>query len=81
MVALSTVHAEYVALSQSLRDLLPLKSLIFEVFSQLKLNVDNMTVTSKSTVYEDNNGAHIVATCPKLTPPSKFIATKYHWFR
>ena len=40
-----------------------------------------MTVTSKSTVYEDNNGARIVATCPRLTPTSKFIATKYHWFR
>ena len=80
-VALSTLHAEYVALSQSLRDLLPLKSLITEVFSRLKINIDNMTVTSKSTVYEDNNGARIVATCPKLTPTSKFIATKYHWFR
>ena len=40
-----------------------------------------MTVTSKFEVYEDNNGTHIVATCPKLTPTSKFIATKYHWFR
>ena len=79
-VALSTLHAEYVALSQSLCDLLSLKSLITEVFSQLKINIYNMTVTSKSTVYEDNNGACIVATCLKLTPTSKFIATKYHWF-
>ena len=80
-VALSTLHAEYVALSQSLRDLLPLKSLITEVFSRLKIDISKMTVTSKSTVYEDNNGARIVATCPRLTPTSKFIATKYHWFR
>jgi len=32
-------------------------------------------VTSKSTVYEDNNGARTVATCPRLTHTSKFIAT------
>ena len=80
-VALSTLHAEYVTLSQSLRDLLPLKSLITEVLSRLKIDTSKMTVTSKSTVYEDNNGARIVATYPRLTPTSKFIATKYHWFR
>ena len=80
-VALSTLHAEYVALSQSLRDLLPLKSLITEVFTRLNIDTSKMTVTSKSTVYEDNNGARTVATCPRLTPTSKLIATKYHWFR
>ena len=76
-----TLHAEYVALSQSLRDLLQLKSLITEVFSRLKIDTSKMTVTSKSTVYEDNNGARTVATCPRLTPTSKVIETKYHWFR
>ena len=45
-VALSTLHAEFVALSQSHRDLLPLKSLITEVFSQLKINIDNMHESS-----------------------------------
>ena len=39
-----------------------------------------MTVTTESTVYEDNIGAQIVATCPRLIHTSKFIATKYHWF-
>eukprot|EP00957_Ditylum_brightwellii_P070646 5367964-Ditylum_brightwellii.AAC.1 len=36
---------------------------------------------SKCTVYEDNNGAIRAASCPKMTPASKFIAIKYHWFR
>eukprot|EP00957_Ditylum_brightwellii_P011789 889538-Ditylum_brightwellii.AAC.1 len=36
---------------------------------------------SKSTVYEDNNGAIRVASCPNMTPTSKFIAVKFHWFR
>ena len=45
------------------------------------LESGKLRFTSKSTVYEDNNGAIRVAICPKLTPTSKFIAVKYHWFR
>eukprot|EP00957_Ditylum_brightwellii_P100256 7640022-Ditylum_brightwellii.AAC.1 len=36
---------------------------------------------SKFTAYEDNNDAIRVASCQKMTPTSKFIAIKYHWFR
>eukprot|EP00957_Ditylum_brightwellii_P023942 1805443-Ditylum_brightwellii.AAC.1 len=36
---------------------------------------------AKATVYEDNNGAIRVASYPKMTSTSKFIAVKYHWFR
>ena len=68
------------ALSQSLRDLLPIKNLITEVMENFKLD-RKIEFISKSTVYEDNNGAIRVATCPRLTPTSKFIAVKYHWFR
>ena len=62
-IALSTLHAEYVALSQSLRDLLPIKNLIGEVMKHFNLDKD-IKFISKSTVYEDNNGALRVATCP-----------------
>ena len=37
--------------------------------------------TLKSTVFEDNNGALGLATSPKLTPRTKHIAVKYHFFR
>ena len=47
----------------------------------LNVDVDNLKYTSKSTVYEDNQGALIVATSPRITPKSKHIAVKYHWFR
>jgi hypothetical protein len=80
-IALSTLHAEYVALSQSLRDLLPVKDLVIELLEGMGLDSGKLEFISKSTVYEDNNGAIRVATCPKLTPTSKFIAVKYHWFR
>ena len=80
-IALSTLHAEYVALSQSLRDLLPTKDLVSELLAGMGSDPKKLKFISKSTVYEDNNGAIRVATCPKLTPTSKFIAVKYHWFR
>ena len=80
-VALSTLHAEYVALSQSLRDLLPFKELVKEMTQALGMDVTKLKFVSKSTVYEDNAGAIVVATSPCLTPTSKHIAVKYHWFR
>ena len=79
-IALSTLHAEFVSLSQSLRDLLPVKNLIEEVMKNFKVDKP-VEFISKSTVYKDNAGALRVATCPKITPTSKFIAVKYHWFR
>eukprot|EP00957_Ditylum_brightwellii_P036433 2758629-Ditylum_brightwellii.AAC.1 len=82
-VALATLHAEYVALSQSFRDLLPTKDLITEVVEGMwqKDKHKELKLVSKSTVYEDNNGAIRVTSYPKMTPTSKFIAIKYHLFR
>ena len=40
-----------------------------------------MKFVSRSTVYEDNNRAIVVATSPSITPSSKHISIKYHWFR
>ena len=80
-IALSTVHSEYVALSHSVRALLPLKSLTKEVNDNLVIDCDNLKFLSSSTVYEENNGAIVVATSPRMTPSSKHIAVKYHWFR
>ena len=69
------------ALSHSVRSLLPLKSLTKEVIYNLGIDCDNLKFVSSSTVYEDNNGAIVVATSPRMTPSSKEIAVKYHWFR
>ena len=80
-IALSTLHYEYVALSHSVRSLIPLKSLIKEVIDNLVIDSENLKFVSSSTIYEDNNGATVVATSPRMTPTSKNIAVKYHWFR
>ena len=69
------------ALFHSVRALLPLKSLIKEVIENLGIDSENLKFVSSSTIYEDNNGAIVVATSPSMTPTSKHIAVKYHWFR
>jgi hypothetical protein len=80
-IALSTMESEYIALSTALRSLLPLK-ILFETMTQaLHLPLDDKTTIS--TIFEDNRAAQILATTnpPRLTPRSKHIAVKYHWFR
>ena len=41
-------------LSNFVRDLFPLKSLIKEVGDNLGMNIENLDIVSRSTVYEDN---------------------------
>ena len=79
--ALSTLHSEYVALAHSVRALLPLKILIKKVICNLGIDSEKLNFLSSSTIYEDNNGAKVVATIPRMTPTSKHISVKYHWFR
>ena len=69
------------ALSHYIRSLLPLKSLIKEVINNMGIDNENLNFVSSSTIYEDNNGAIIVATSPSMTPTSNQITVKYHWFR
>ena len=68
MISLSTLHSEYVALSNSVRALLPLKSLIREAIENLVIDIDNLKFMSSSTVYEDNNGTIVVEKSPRMTP-------------
>ena len=67
-IALSTLHSEYVELSNSVRALLPLKSLIKEVIINLGIYSEKLKFVSSSAVYEDNNGAISVATSPRINP-------------
>jgi hypothetical protein len=78
-IALSTTEAEYIALSQAMRDLLPTKSLIEGLLSSLGIELTE--VSTFSTVFEDNMGAIAIAQAPKMTPRTKHIGIKYHFFR
>ena len=70
--------AEYVSLSHSVRELLPMKIIIKEVIENLGIDSEKLKFVSRSTIYEDNNGDIVVATSPVITPKSKHIAVKYH---
>jgi hypothetical protein len=79
-IALSTMEAEYQALSASCRDLIPLRHTVREASDALGISKE-VTVRSHSTIYEDNSACLSQATVPKMTPRTKHIAVAYHWFR
>ena len=79
-IALSTTEAEYIAMSQAMRDLLPMRTMLGEIINTLKLGT-NGSAQVKSKVFEDNNGAIKTAQTPKLSPRTKHIAVKYHFFK
>jgi hypothetical protein len=79
-IALSTTEAEYIALSQAMRDLLPTQTLVQEVQEALDIHLSGPPKTL-STVFEDNQGAVALAQALKLNPWTKHIGIKYHFFR
>jgi histone deacetylase 1/2 len=81
--ALSTMEAEYIALSTAMRALLPMRQIHSEILSAF-MQQEAQNVSTVSSVWEDNQAALLLATAtdpPRLTPRSKHIAIKYHWFR
>jgi hypothetical protein len=79
-VALSTTKAEYIAMSQSLRDVIPVMNLQQEMRER-----DYQVICTKPHVYckvfEDNSSALELARLPKLCPKTKHINVCYHHFR
>ena len=58
--ALSTMEAEYIALSMAMKELLSLKELIIEVCGKNGLQMEEVT-DIHSTIWEDNAGCVILA--------------------
>ena len=80
-IALSTFEAEYIALSTGLRQLLAARELMQEISKEV--GIARKTVSMISKAFEDNNAAlkHANDPLPKLTPRSKHLGVKYHWFK
>lgn len=79
-IALSTTESEYVALSQSLRDVIPLMALVVELEEAgFPFPVDTPKVHCKT--FEDNSGALEMAKVPKMRPRTRHLNIKYHHFR
>ena len=73
-------EAEYIALSTAMRDLLPLRRQFKELVRALDIGPAH-TTTFKSTVFEDNNACISMCESPKMSPRTKHIAIKYHFFK
>jgi len=79
-IALSTMEAEYIALSQSMREVLPIMWLMEEA-GQQGIAMLNAKPKIHCKVFEDNAGAIEIAHVPKMRPRPKHLNIKYHHFR
>ena len=82
--SLSTFHVEYVALLQSMRDMVPMKTLVSEVVKAVGPDTKRLDFSTQSTVSEDNYGAVKITQnhkLPIITQGYNEISIKYHLFR
>ena len=80
ITAMSTTEAEYIALSTSLREVIPLMGLLTEARAHGE-RIDDLPPKIHCTVFEDNSGALELARLPKIRPRTKHINQSYHHFR
>ena len=78
--ALSTTEAEYIALSQSMRDALPIMRLLQELKDKGFDAADHLPKIH-CKAFEDNSGALELANAPKMRPRTKHINLVYHHFQ
>jgi hypothetical protein len=71
-ITLSTTEVEYVSLSPSLHDTIPLMALLHEIKSRCDENIIS-TRTVHCTVFEDNSGVLKLSNVPKMRPRMKYI--------
>jgi hypothetical protein len=76
----SATEAEYVALSQSLKEVTSLVHLLGEL-KEANFDLNESIPTVHCTVFEDNAGAIEMARLPKMRPRTKHLNAKYHHFR
>jgi hypothetical protein len=77
-VSLSTLQAEYHALSQAMRTLIPVRRVVDELLRVFHIDSPQPTVFAE--VFEDNQGAYLLATKQQLTQRTKHFNTYLHFF-
>jgi hypothetical protein len=78
--AFSATEAEYVALSQALREVMPMIEILKEL-KEASFAYDPAIPTVHCKAFEDNTGALEMARLPKMRPQTKHMNIKYHHFR
>jgi hypothetical protein len=75
----SSTESEYISLSTSLRDAIPMIDFLREMVT-VGFNFIASGSTIKCKAFEDNKGALEMARSPKFRPRTKHINIKYHHF-
>ena len=77
-ISLSTLEAEYIALSQGIRELAFARNLVQELGNHMKHDLNSVSQISK--VWEDNIGTQNLANSkgPFMSLSTKYIGIKYH---
>ena len=78
-ISLSTLEAEYSALSACTCTVIFTRNLLQETIEALNLPSHDVT-NVECTVWEDNNGALLLATNQKITKRTKYFHMKWHHF-
>ena len=78
-IALSMAEAEYIALSSSLHEVIPLMTVMNKLNEVFPLLIETSKFYCK--VWKDNQSCIAMATSQKFTPRTKHIALKYHHFK
>ena len=78
-ICLSTLEAEYVALVNALRTVIPIRNLLIELLQFLKLPSPSNPVI-QCDVFEDNQGAFLLANNQRITSRTKYFCVKWHFF-
>jgi hypothetical protein len=76
--ALSTFHAEYVALATALRTVIWLQRVIDELLAAVEL--EGAPPVIHAEVFEDNNSTYLLANNQQLSPRSRHLNVKWHFF-
>ena len=78
-ICLSTLESEYQQLSKTMTVLLGLKQLIEEVLEVVGLK-NTLRASIECRVFEDNNGALLLATKQRVTNRTKYLNVRFHHF-
>ena len=80
-IALSTLEAEYIVLSQGMRDLISARRMMAELGERMNYKIDKAFHISK--VWKDNTSTQNLANSKGslMTSCTKHIGIRYYWFR
>ena len=77
-ITLSTLEAEYMQLSRTMTVLLGIKNMLEELLP--RLGIQGLDSFVKSTIFEDNAGALILATTQTITSRTRYLNCRWHHF-